>query len=88
MFASVDMVVLPSYREVVAHEVNGLLVTVKRHALANAIQRLHLDPAWARQLGLAARERAIAEFDERIVMAKTLGVYLRPARYGLASWVW
>ena len=43
-------------------------------ALANAIERLHLDPAWARQLGLAARVRAIAEFDERIVIAKTLGV--------------
>ncbi len=102
LFASVDMVVLPSYREglpkslieaaacalplvttdapgcreVVTHEVNGLLVPVKdATALANAIERLHLDPAWARQLGLAARERAIAEFDERIVIAKTLAVY-------------
>jgi len=33
------------------------------------------DPAWARELGLAVRERAIAEFDKRIVIAKTLGVY-------------
>ena len=74
LFASVDMVV-PSYREVVAHEVNGLLVPVKdATALANAIERLHLDPAWSRQLGLAVRERAIAEFDERIVIEKTLGV--------------
>jgi glycosyltransferase involved in cell wall biosynthesis len=102
LFASVDIVVLPSYREglpkslieaaacalplvttdvpgcreVVTHEVNGLLVPVKdATALANAIERLHLDPVWARQLGLAARERAIAEFDERIVIEKTLGVY-------------
>lgn len=102
LFASVDMVVLPSYREglpkslieaaacalplvttdvpgcreVVSNEVNGLLVPVKDStALANAIERLHLDPVWARRLGLAARERAIAEFDERIVIAKTLGVY-------------
>jgi glycosyltransferase involved in cell wall biosynthesis len=66
----------PGCREVVTHEVNGLLVPVKNAvALANAIKRLHLNPAWARQLGLAARERAIAEFDERIVIEKTLGVY-------------
>jgi glycosyltransferase involved in cell wall biosynthesis len=102
LFASVDMVVLPSYREglpkslieaaacalplittdapgcreVVTHEVNGLLVPVKNAtALANAIKRLHLDPAWAWQLGLAARARATAEFDERIVIEKTIGVY-------------
>ncbi len=76
LFTSVDMVVVPSCREVVTHEVNGLLVQVKdATALANAIERLHLDPVWARQLGLAARVRAIAEFDERIVIEKTLGVY-------------
>ena len=55
LFASADMVVLPSYREVVRHEVNGLLVPVKdATALANAIESLHLDPAWARQLGLTS----------------------------------
>jgi len=43
--------------------------------LTHAIERLHLDPAWARQLGLAARARAVAEFDERIVIAKPLAVY-------------
>jgi glycosyltransferase involved in cell wall biosynthesis len=102
LFASVDMVVLPSYREglpkslieaaacalplvttdvpgcreVVTHEVNGLLVQVKdATALANAIERLHLNPTWARQLGLAARQRAVAEFDEKIVINKTLAVY-------------
>ena len=102
LFASVDIVVLPSYREglpkslieaaacalplvttdapgcreVVTHEVNGLLVPVKNAvALANAIKRLHLNPAWARQLGLAARARAVNEFDERIVIEKTLAVY-------------
>jgi glycosyltransferase involved in cell wall biosynthesis len=102
LFAAVDMVVLPSYREglpkslieaaacalplvttdvpgcreVVTHEVDGLLVPVKdAQALANAIERLHLDPAWARQLGLAARARALREFDEKIVIRKTLAVY-------------
>lgn len=102
LFATADMVVLPSYREglpkslieaaacalplvttdvpgcreVVTHEVDGLLVPVKdAKALANAIERLHLDPVWARQLGLAARARALKEFDERIVIRRTLAVY-------------
>lgn len=102
LFATADMVVLPSYREglpkslieaaacalplvttdapgcreVVTHEVDGLLVPVKdAPALAGAIERLHLDPAWARQLGLAARARALREFDEKIVIRKTLAVY-------------
>lgn len=102
LFATADMVVLPSYREglpkslieaaactlplvttdvpgcreVVTHEVDGLLVPVKdAKALANAIERLHLNPAWARELGLAARARALREFDEKIVINKTLAVY-------------
>ena len=102
LFATADMVVLPSYREglpkslieaaacalplvttdvpgcreVVTHEVDGLLVPVKdARALANAMERLHHDPAWARQLGLAARARALREFDENIVISKTLAVY-------------
>ena len=102
LFATADMVVLPSYREglpkslieaaacalplvttdvpgcreVVTHEVNGLLVPVRdAKALADAIERLHLDPAWARELGLAARARALREFDEKIVINKTLAVY-------------
>jgi glycosyltransferase involved in cell wall biosynthesis len=102
LFASADMVVLPSYREglpkslieaaacalplvttdapgcreVVTHEVDGLLVPVKdASALANAIERLHKDPALARQLGLAARAHALREFDERIVIGQTLAVY-------------
>ncbi|MDR3453484.1 MAG: glycosyltransferase family 4 protein [Rhodoferax sp.] len=67
---------VPGCREVVTNEVDGLLVPVKdASALAAAIERLHQDPAWARQLGLAARQRALAEFDERIVIDKTLVVY-------------
>lgn len=102
LFATVDMAVLPSYREglpkslieaaacalplvttdapgcreVVKHEVDGLLVPVKdAAALAKAIERLHLNPAWAHQLGLAARARVLREFDEKIVISKTLAVY-------------
>ena len=66
----------PGCREVVTHEVDGLLVPVKdATALANAIERLHHDPALARQLGQAARARALIEFDERIVIRQTLAVY-------------
>ena len=66
----------PGCREVVTHEVDGLLVPVKdAAALAKAIERLYLNPAWARQLGLAARARALREFDEKIVISKTLAVY-------------
>ena len=102
LFASVDAVVLPSYREglpkglieagacglplvttdvpgcreVVTDGVDGLLVQVRDVAtLAAAIARLHDDPALCERLGRAAREKALAAFDERIVLDKTLAVY-------------
>ena len=102
LFASVDVVVLPSYREglpkglieagasglplittdvpgcreVVTDGVDGLLVPVKdSRALAEAIARLHDDPALCARLGKAAREKALAEFDEKIVIERTLAVY-------------
>jgi glycosyltransferase involved in cell wall biosynthesis len=108
LFAGVDAVVLPSYREglpkglieaaacalplvttdvpgcreVVSHEQDGLLVPVKDGpALARAIARLQDDPALRDRLGQAARAKALAEFDERIVVRRTLAVYaeLMPA---------
>lgn len=108
LFASVDIVVLPSYREglpkglieaaacalplvttdvpgcreVVRDGVDGLLVPARdADALANAIARLQDDPALAARLGQAARAKALAEFDERIVVERTLAVYreLHPA---------
>ena len=102
LFASADIVVLPSYREglpkslieaaacarplvttdvpgcreVVTDFVDGLLVPVRdAHALARAIAHLQDDPALARRLGEAARRKALAEFDEHIVIARTLAVY-------------
>lgn len=44
-------------------------------ALANAIARLQDDPALARRLGDAARAKALAEYDERAIVARTLAVY-------------
>ncbi len=67
---------VPGCREVVTHEEDGLLVTVREHqGLVEAIARLDDDPEMRRRLGLAAREKALRLFDEQIVLARTLGVY-------------
>jgi glycosyltransferase involved in cell wall biosynthesis len=110
LFRSVDIVVLPSYREglpkglieaaaaeraliatdvpgcreVVQHEQTGLLVPVKNaHALAAAIARLHEEPALRRQIGKAARVRALAVFDESHILRQTLSAYYELTRKGL-----
>lgn len=55
---------------------NGLLVPVRNAlALASAIRRLEEDRALCLSLGYAARERALLEFDERIVISKTVALY-------------
>jgi glycosyltransferase involved in cell wall biosynthesis len=102
LFAGVDLVVLPSYREglpkglieaaacalpvvttdvpgcreVVTDGVDGLLVPVRDACkLARAIARLQDEPALAQQLGAAARAKALALFDERVVIEATQAVY-------------
>jgi glycosyltransferase involved in cell wall biosynthesis len=102
LFATVDAVVLPSYREglpkglieaaacglplvttdvpgcreVVVDGVDGLLVPARdADALARAIERLRKDPVLAQRLGQAARRKALAQFDERIVIGRTLAVH-------------
>lgn len=102
LFASVDVVALPSYREglpkslieaaacglplvtcdapgcreVVTDGVDGLLVPPRNaDALAGAIAQLIESPALRVRLGTAARAKTLAEFDERIVIEKTLAVY-------------
>ena len=81
----------PGCREVVTtNGVDGLVVPVRDSvALENAIRLLDDDRPLARKLGLAARERVLQEFDERIVIDKTLSVYFelmpsRRAAYGRA----
>jgi len=67
---------VPGCREVVTDGVDGLLVPARDAiSLARAIARLQDDPALARRLGQAARAKALAKFDERVVIARTLAVY-------------
>lgn len=67
---------VPGCREVITDGKDGLLVPVRDAvALAAAIARLLDDRELAARLGAAAREKALAEFDERIVLERTLAVY-------------
>lgn len=67
---------VPGCREVVTDGVDGLLVPARDgDQLATAIARLQDDPVLAARLGAAARRRALDEFDERIVIQRTLAVY-------------
>jgi glycosyltransferase involved in cell wall biosynthesis len=63
-------------REVVDNGVTGLLVCVKdAEALARAMVHLLHNPALRERMGKAGREKMQREFDERIVVEKTLQVY-------------
>ena len=67
---------VPGCREIVEHEVNGLLVEPKSAvALAAAIARLAQCPEDRERFGAAGRAKAIAHFDEKIVIDATLAVY-------------
>lgn len=67
---------VPGCREVVTDGVNGLLVPVRNAtALAAALVRLQEDPKLRRRLGQAAREKALSEFDEKLVISRTISVY-------------
>lgn len=67
---------VPGCREVVTNEVDGLLVSPRdATALAAAIARLQEDPELCRRLGLAARKKALSQFDECIVIGRTVDVY-------------
>lgn len=67
---------MPGCREVVTDQVDGLLIPPRNAAaLAEAISRLQGDPELATRLGSQARAKALAEFDERIVIERTQMVY-------------
>lgn len=67
---------VPGCREVVTDGVEGLLVPARDPAaLAEAIGRLAADPELRKRMGIAARAKALACFDERIVISQVLAVY-------------
>ncbi|CAE6964409.1 glycosyltransferase family 4 protein [Paraburkholderia domus] len=67
----------PGCREVVSEDgVDGLIVPVRNGpALAEAIKRLAGDRGLCRRLGRAARLKVLDEFEERIVIRRTLEAY-------------
>jgi glycosyltransferase involved in cell wall biosynthesis len=73
---------VPGCREVVLHDVTGLLVPVRdAKALAAAIQLLLGDSDARERMGKAGRERALRLFSDERVVAETLAIYeelLRP----------
>jgi len=65
-------------RQVVDDGLSGFLVPVRDSvALAEALERLSLDASLRQRMGRAARAKAVAEFDQRRVIATTLATYER-----------
>jgi len=68
----------PGCREVVIDGHNGLLVPpCDATALSVAIQRLLDEPATCREMGLRGRSLAVECFDEKLVIGKTVELYVR-----------
>lgn len=64
----------------VEDERSGLVVAKRdAEALAEAVGKLLADPAWALQMGLAARERVVEKFGMDRLVADTLEVYAKAA---------
>ena len=67
---------VPGCREVVADDVDGLLVAKESpEALAEAIARLQDDPNLRLALGRAARKKALTRFDGRVILRQTFELY-------------
>lgn len=74
---------LPGCREVVTqHGVDGLHVEPRdAQSLAVLLMNLDDDRGLLRRLGATARQRALSDFDERMVIERTLEVYDELVRY-------
>jgi glycosyltransferase involved in cell wall biosynthesis len=67
---------VPGCREIVQHNLNGLLISPRNPmALAEAILYLSENPDERIRMGKVGRMKAVSEFDERLVIHKTLNVY-------------
>jgi glycosyltransferase involved in cell wall biosynthesis len=75
---------VPGCRDVVEEETNGLLVPPRdTEALARAMIKMAWDPTRRREMGLAGRERALKDFDERIIIRQTIEFYDRFEGFGM-----
>ena len=67
---------VPGCREICRDGETGLLVPARStQPLADALETLAVDPALRERLGRRAREVAVAEFAEEIVVRQTLDLY-------------
>jgi glycosyltransferase involved in cell wall biosynthesis len=67
---------VPGCREIVEHGINGLLVPLKdANSLVEAMLKLAKDPGLRFQMGQNGRKKVLKEFDEKIVIKKTIEVY-------------
>jgi len=73
-------------RQTVEDGVTGRIIPAKdAPALANAIEALLADPSLRAEMGRRAREKALAEFDERVVFDRVLRTYERLLKAHVAS---
>ena len=67
---------VPGCRETVDDQVTGFLVPSQNpQSLADALLKLIDDPELRVQMGNAGRQKAVGQFDEKIVIERTLSVY-------------
>jgi glycosyltransferase involved in cell wall biosynthesis len=67
---------VPGCREVVTDGENGFLVPPRNSfALADAIQKLLINPPMRKTMGAAGRKRAVEEFSSAVIIRQTLDLY-------------
>ena len=67
---------VPGCREIVRHNINGLLVQPNDwESLANAIEQLLINSNLRKTMGLRGREIVVNEFAQEIVMSRTATIY-------------
>jgi hypothetical protein len=79
LYGIMDIAVLMTHREAVAHGVNGYLVRLSdTEALVHYLKHLISHQGLREQLGQAGRRNALAKFDEVVLAGKSHEVYEDP----------